>query len=766
MAPLVETLRCGWIIRQGNNMNDDSGESGFSRRETFALGTVAAGAVFASRASAAAPSTDSANVTITPPHRIVDAKGGIQVASSGDLHQVRTGATPAMTTQQGVAIADDQNSLKVGPRGPVLLNDFILREKINRFDHERIPERVVHARGTAAHGYFELTNSLGGMSKADVFQRVGERVPVFTRFSTVAGNKGSADLARDVRGFAVKFYTKEGNWDLVGNNIPVFFIQDAIKFPDLVHAVKEEPDRGFPQAQSAHDTFWDWTSLTPESMHMIMWIMSDRAIPRSFRMMEGFGVHSFRLVDAGGKSTYVKFHWRPMLGSQSVVWDEAVKINGADPDFHRRDLWNAINEGHFPEWELSVQTFDEAFAKRFDFDVLDSTKLIPEEVIPLRPIGRMVLNRNPDNHFAEVEQVAFCTQNIVPGIDFTNDPLLAGRNFSYLDTQMTRLGGPNFAQIPINQPRVPVKNYQRDGFHQMQVPKGRVAYEPNSLSVDGPREDPVNGYRSFAAHEAGDTLRVRSDTFADHFSQARMFFMSQTEPEQNHIVAALTFELSKVETKAIRDRMLGQLVNIDPSLGRRVASGLGHRGPIERIAQAVATRTNLRPSPALSILAKAKPTLQGRKVGCLVADGTDASMVEALRQATVAAGADFKVIAPKIEGAVGAGGTIIPADMQLAGGPSVLFDAVVVVAAPAGGADLATEAAAVAWVHDAFQHVKVIGFTAGAVPLLDKAGVTTAGQPADAGVIALADGGSGSSFLGAASRGRVWSREPVVKKTY
>ena len=546
----------------------------------------------------------------------------------------------------------------------------------------------------------------------------------------------------------------------------MFFIQDAIKFPDLVHAVKEEPDRGFPQAQSAHDTFWDWTSLTPESMHMIMWIMSDRAIPRSYRMMEGFGVHSFRLIDAAGKSTYVKFHWRPMLGSQSVVWDEAVKINGADPDFHRRDLWNAINEGHFPEWELSVQTFDEAFAKRFDFDVLDSTKLIPEEVIPLRPIGRMVLNRNPDNHFAEVEQVAFCTQNIVPGIDFTNDPLLAGRNFSYLDTQMTRLGGPNFAQIPINQPRVPVTNYQRDGFHQMQVPKGRVAYEPNSLSVNGPREDPVNGYRSFAAREAGDTLRVRSDTFADHFSQARMFFMSQTEPEQNHIVAALTFELSKVETKAIRDRMLGQLVNIDPSLGRRVAAGLGHRGPIERIAPAVATRTNLRPSPALSILAKAKPTLQGRKIGCLVADGTDSAMVAALRQATVAAGADFKVVAPKIEGAVGAGGTIIPADMQLAGGPSVLFDAVVVIVAPAGGADLAAEAAAVAWVHDAFQHVKVIGFTAGAVPLLDKAGATTAGQPADAGVIALADGGSSSSFLGAASRGRVWPREPIVKKTY
>jgi catalase len=757
----------GELDRQTVSIDGQLGSrGGLSRRETIALGTVAAGAMVAGQASAAPPSPDSPSVPIAPAHRIVDAAGGVQVSTAGEVHQVRTGSTPALTTQQGVVIADDQNSLKAGVRGPVLLEDFILREKINRFDHERIPERVVHARGTAAHGYFELTHSLAGISRADVFQRVGERVPVFTRFSTVAGNKGSSDLARDVRGFAVKFYTKEGNWDLVGNNIPVFFIQDAIKFPDMVHAVKEEPDRGFPQAQSAHDTFWDFISLTPESMHMIMWIMSDRSIPRSYRMMEGFGVHSFRLIDAGGKSTYVKFHWRPKLGSQSVVWDEAVKINGADPDYHRRDLWNAIDKGNFPEWELSVQTFDEAFAKRFDFDVLDATKLIPEEMIPLRPVGRMVLDRNPDNHFAEAEQVAFCTGNIVPGIDFTNDPLLQGRNFSYLDTQITRLGGPNFAQIPINQPRCPMANFQRDGHMQMQVPKGRVAYEPQSLSSTAPREDPARGFRSFAAREGGDTLRIRSDSFADHFSQARQFYMSQTPPEQNHIVAALTFELSKVETKAVRDRMLGQLVNIDPTLARRVASGLGHREAIARIAPAVATRTNLRPSPALSILAKAQPTLQGRMIGCLVADGTDPASVSALSAAVKAAGADFKVVAPQVEGATGAGGAVIPADMQLAGGPSVLFDAVVVMLAPQGGADLSHEAAAVAWVHDAFAHVKVIGFTAGAAPLMEKAGAVTAGQPADAGVIALADGGSASGFLDAAGRGRFWPRELVVRKSY
>ncbi len=667
-----------------------------------------------------------------------------------------------LTTNQGVKVSDDQNSLKVGPRGPVLLEDFALLEKINHFDHERIPERVVHARGTAAHGYFELTASLADVSKAAIFQRVGERTPLFTRFSTVAGNRGSTDMARDVRGFAVKLYTKEGNWDLVGNNMPVFFIQDAIKFPDIIHAVKEEPDRGFPQAASAHDTFWDFVSLTPESMHMIMWVMSDRAIPRSLRMIEGFGVHTFRLVNEAGRSTYVKFHWRPKLGMQSVVWDEAVKISGADPDYHRRDLWNAIDQGSFPEWELAVQLFDEDFAKRFDFDVLDASKLIPEEVLPLRVIGRMVLDQNPANVFAETEQVAFCTSHVVPGIDFTNDPLLQGRNFSYLDTQLKRLGGPNFAQIPINQPRCPMHNFQRDGHMQMSLQQGRVSYEPSALGgKDMPREDARGGYRSFAAHEEGDTLRTRPDSFADHFSQARQFFMSQTKPEQNHIVAALVFELSKVETASVRNRMLGQLDNIDATLAKRVADGLGHSGPIEAVKAAAPTRTDLKPSPALSILAKAEPTLKGRMIGCLVSDGADAGLVKALEAAAKSDGATMKVVAPKLGGVHGAGGAAIAADAQLAGSPSVLYDAVVLAVSEQGASQLAQDAAAVAFVADAYAHLKVIGHTAGAAKLLQRAGVADGD-----GVIAVGDAGSAKAFLMAASKGRVWEREAMVRPVF
>ena len=502
-----------------------------------------------------------------------------QVGTGGELHQTAGGSHPPMTTNQGGVIGDDENSLKLSQRGPVLLEDFVLIEKLNHFNHERIPERVVHARGAAAHGFFELTDSLAEITKAKILGEVGVKTPVFTRFSTVAGNMGSADTARDVRGFAVKLYTHEGNWDLVGNNIPVFFIQDAIKFPDLIHAAKQEPDRGFPQAQTAHDTFWDWASMSPESTHMLMWIMSDRAIPRSFRMMEGFGVHSFRLINEAGVSTYVKFHWRPKLGMQSVVWDEALKISGGDPDFHRRDLWNAIDTGSFPEWELGVQLFDEDFAKTFDFDILDSTKLIPEEIIPLRVIGRMVLDRNPDNYFAETEQVAFCTTHVVPGIDFTNDPLLQGRNQSYLDTQITRLGGPNFAQIPINAPRCPVRNFQRDGHMQMAAPKGRVSYSPNSLDIATERPSPKIGFDSFPVREAGDKLRVRSETFADHFSQARLFFHSQTEPEQNHIVSAFIFELSKVEIEAVRLRLLGRLANVDEAIAKRGSGWAGLRRP-------------------------------------------------------------------------------------------------------------------------------------------------------------------------------------------
>ena len=678
--------------------------------------------------------------------------------NGGELHQFAGGAHPPMTTQTGAIVADDENSLKAGERGPTLLEDGVLLEKIQHFDHERIPERIVHARGFGAHGYFELTDPLKGISRAAIFNETGVKTPVFVRFSTVAGNEGSSDLARDVRGFAVKFYTREGNWDLVGNNIPVFFIQDAIKFPDLIHAAKQEPDRAFPQAQTAHDTFWDFASLMPEAAHMLMWIMSDRAIPRSFRMIEGFGVHTYRFLNEEGKSTFVKFHWRPKLGMQSVVWDEALKISGADPDFHRRDLWHAIEQGNFPEWELGLQLFDEAFANEFDFDVLDATKLIPEELLPLRIVGRLVLDRNVDNFFAETEQVAFCVRNVVPGIDFTNDPLLQGRIFSYQDTQLSRLGGPNFQQIPINAPKCPVMHMQRDGHMQMTDPRGRVNYSPNSLQPDTPRQDPHQGLTSFVEPLEGDKLRIRAESFADHFSQARQFFESQTEPEQNHIVSAFIFELSKVETKAVRERMVGQLANVDPTIAERVAQGLGLAGSVKPVATTVKARTDLQPSPALSILQKAKQTLEGRKVGCLVADGTDAELVASLKAAVKKQKADFAVVAPKVGGAKAANGTTIEADFQLAGGSSVLFDAVVVAVSAEGAAMLRKEAAAVAWVHDAFAHCKVIGATRAAQALLDAAGVVP-----DEGVLV---GAAAEQFVTTAAQGRVWDREPKVRTIY
>ncbi len=691
---------------------------------------------------------------------MADIDPNVQPGNAGELHQLSGTGHPRLTTNQGVPISDDQNSLRAGARGPVLLEDFILREKINHFDHERIPERVVHARGSAAHGYFELTDSLADVCRADVFQRVGERTPLFTRFSTVAGNAGSTDLARDVRGFAVKMHTKEGNWDLVGNNIPVFFIQDAIKFPDLIHSVKQEPDRGFPQAASAHDTFWDFVSLTPEAMHMVMWVMSDRGIPRSLRMMEGFGVHTFRLSDKEGRGTYVKFHWRPKLGTQSVVWDEAVKISGADSDYHRRDLWTSIDEGRFPEWDLCVQLFDEDFAAKFDFDVLDATKLIPEEVIPLRVVGRMVLDRNPDNFFAETEQVAFCTSHVPPGIGFSNDPLLQGRNFSYLDTQLKRLGSPNFAQLPINQPRCPMRSFQRDGHMSVQVPKGRVAYEPNSLSGHWPRENPQAGYYSFPERMEGDKLRARPGSFADHFSQARQFFISQTKPEQDHIVAAITFELSKVETPSVVARVLGQLANIGEGVAGRVAAGLGWAKPVAPVPPAVPARTDLPPSPMLSILAKAKPTLQGRTVGMLVSEKADTGTLAAVRREVVAAGGVLKVVALKVGGVTGSDGTPVKADMQLAGAPSVLFDAVALLVSEAGADALLREAAAVDFARNAYSHCKVIGCTAGAVRLLIRAGMTEVGA---AGVLALSDAGA---FVAAAEQGRIWDREAKVQTVH
>ncbi|HEY5148009.1 MAG TPA: catalase [Polyangiaceae bacterium] len=687
--------------------------------------------------------------------------GAGDTGSGGELHQ--TSATP-LTTDQGIPISDDQNSLRAGPRGPTLLEDFVLREKITHFDHERIPERIVHARGSGAHGYFELDASMAKYTTADFLQKKGTRTPVFARFSTVAGGSGSVDLPRDVRGFAVKFYTQQGNFDLVGNNIPVFFIQDAIKFPDLIHAAKMEPDRGFPQAGTAHDTFWDFISLMPESTHMIMWAMSDRAIPRSLRMMEGFGIHTFRLVDAHGKATFVKFHWRPTIGSQSVLWDEAVKISGADPDFHRRDLHDAIAAGRFPEWELSFQLFTDEQAATFDFDVLDSTKLIPEELVPLTRVGRMVLDRNPDNFFAETEQVAFCPANIVPGIDFSDDPLLQGRLFSYLDTQLSRLGSPNFHELPINAPKCPMHNFQRDGHMRTTVAKGRVAYEPSTLEAKGPRELPATGYRTFKRDVSGPPVRERSPSFADHFSQATLFFRSQTEPEQNHIVAALVFELGKVETLEIRTRMVSQLVNVDAKLARRVADGLGMPEVPPAAPAAMAPKKLAEPSPALSLIAKARATLETRVVGCLVTDGADAGLVDQLRKAVEAEGARFKIVAPKAGGVSLASDRKLAADFAIAGGPSVFFDAVVLAVSTKGAAELARESAAIDFVRDAFGHLKVIGYTAAARPLLAKAGIEVA--EADRGLVAL-DGPRGdAAFVSEAKKGRVWEREPGVRTVY
>jgi catalase len=664
-----------------------------------------------------------------------------------------------LTTQQGVPISDDQNTLRIGPRGPALLEDLHFREKIFHFDHERIPERVVHARGFGAHGFYENYQPLADLTRADLFQRAGQRTPAFVRFSTVAGNKGSADLARDVRGFAVKLYTQQGNWDIVGNNIPVFFIQDALKFPDLIHAAKQEPDRDFPQAQTAHDNFWDFISLMPESMHMIMWAMSDRAIPRSFRFMEGFGVHTFRLVNAEGKSTFVKFHWKPKLGLQSVVWNEAVKINGADPDFHRRDLWQAIQSGNFPEWELQVQLFDQNFADSFDFDVLDATKIIPEEILEPVPVGRLVLDRMPDNFFAETEQVAFMTQNVPPGVDFSNDPLLQGRNFSYLDTQLKRLGGPNFTHIPINAPKCPFHHFQQDGHMAMRNPVGRVNYEPNSFG-DGPRESPQQGFRSFAEAEEGQKVRLRAESFADHYSQARLFFNSQTPPEQRHIAMALTFELSKVETPVIRERMVSHLLNIDEGLAETVADKLGLKQLPKAADAAVAPRDDLEPSPALSILENGPGSFAGRKVGVLVGPGADAVLLRKLQAAIEKEGAVMEVVAPKVGGVEAADGSWIEGRHMIDGGPSVLFDAVALVLSEEGAERLTGEAAARDFVADAFAHCKFIGFTSGAVPLLQKAGVD---PDADEGLIGLDDPKAIADFIESCRKLRLWSRETAVK---
>ncbi len=622
----------------------------------------------------------------------------------GEVHQVPPPGGAGMTTANGVTIADGQNSLKVGARGPILLQDHVLREKTFHFDHERIPERVIHARGFGAHGTFTCTRAIPDLTIAAPFQAEGTETPVFVRFSTVTGSRGSFDLARDVRGFAVKMYTKDGNWDLVGNNIPVFFIQDPIKFPDLVHAVKEEPDRGFPQAQSAHDTFWDFIVHMPESMHMIMWQMSDRTIPRSFRFMEGFGVHSFYFIGPDGQVKFVKFHWKPRLGLQSVLWDEAVKINGADPDYHRRDLWEAIRGGDYPEWDLCVQVFDQAFADTWDFDVLDSTKVIPEELVPAEPIGVLQLNRTVDNFFQETEQVAFCTQNLIPGIGNSDDPLLHGRNFSYLDTQLKRLGSPNFTQIPINRPRgCPVHNFFQDGHMQMQNRKGRINYEPNGFN-EGARADPRTGYRDAPVPVSGGRERMRSDTFADHYSQARLFYLSQTVPEQRHIAEALIFELGKCEIPRIREQMVAHLLVIDGGLAADVAAGLGLARMPAPAPTDTPARTDLPLSMPLNMLSR-PTTFEGRLLGVLVDDGHDANVLGELAFAALRAGARMKVVALRPGGARSRTGGLTKADMLLRGGKSVLFDAIAVLG---GSGALAAHTATGDFLRDAWMHGKFI----------------------------------------------------------
>ena len=646
------------------------------------------------------------------------------LASSLDRVRLDAGGE-SLTTNQGVRVSDNQNSLKAGLRGPALLEDFVLREKITHFDHERIPERVVHARGSAAHGFFEAYGPLAEFTRAAPFAEAGKLTPVFVRFSTVAGERGSKDTARDVRGFAVKFYTDEGNWDLVGNNMPVFFIQDAMKFPDLVHAVKPEPHNGMPQAASAHDTFWDFVSLMPESTHTLMWLMSDRAIPRSYRMMQGFGVHTFRLVNDQNQSVFCKFHWKPLFGTHSLVWDEAVKISGADPDFHRRDLWEAIECGDFPEWELGLQIFTEEKSAEFSFDVLDATKIVPEELVPVVPVGRMVLNRNPDNFFAETEQVAFCTAHVIPGIDFSNDPLLAGRIHSYVDTQITRLGGPNFHEIPINSPVANFQNNQRDGMHRQALHRGRVAYEPNSLGGGCPFQAGSAGFVSFPAPVHEDKVRGKPEKFAEHYAQATLFFASQTAVEQDHIIAAFRFELSKVTVPAIRQRMVASLVNVSPALAAGVAAGLGMEVPAalpRAIENPQSPEVNV--SPALSLMAlPGECGIRTRQIAVLVADGVHHASIAAIQKALTAQGATVHFVGPRIGRFVAENGKEIEANKSMENSPSVLFDALVLPDGVAAVTALTEDGHTMDYVKDQARHCKPIFALGASRQLLELAGI-------------------------------------------
>ena len=658
-------------------------------------------------------------------------------ATVGPLDRVRVdGGDQTLTTNQGVQVADNQSSLKVGLRGPTAMEDFILREKITHFDHERIPERVVHARGSAAHGYFESYKDLTELTRAAPFAQAGKRTPVFVRFSTVAGERGSADTVRDVRGFAVKFYTDEGNWDLVGNNMPVFFIQDAMKFPDLIHAVKPEAHNAIPQASSAHDTFWDFVSLMPESTHMLMWLMSDRAIPRSLRMMQGFGVHTFRLVNAEGESKFCKFHWHPIAGTHSLIWDEAVKIAGADCDFHRRDLWEAIEAGAYPEWELGLQVFSEADADKFGFDVLDPTKLVPEEMVEVIPVGKMTLNRNPDNFFAETEQVAFCTAHVVPGIDFTNDPLLQGRIHSYLDTQISRLGGPNFHEIPINSPLAGVYNNQRDGMHRQAIHRGRASYEPNSLGGGCPFQGGMQGYTSFPQQIAADMVRGKPELFADHYSQARLFWNSQSPAEQAHIASAFRFELTRVQTPAVRIRVVSMLVNVDPLLAEDVAQGLGLEVPPAMPLASDLPIPEYAPSPTLSMLFRPGETgIRTRRVAVLVASGVDSATVQAIYASLLTDGAVPRLVGAQLGKVATSDGRSLDVEISLEAAPSALYDAVVVPDCSATTTGWLRNNQALDFLRDQYQHCKpMLMFESGAA-LLEKAGITIADGQADPGVI-------------------------------
>ena len=650
-----------------------------------------------------------------------------------------------LTTNQGVPVADNQNSLKAGLRGPALLEDFILREKITHFDHERIPERIVHARGSGAHGYFECYEPLSKFTRASIFAAAGKRTPVFVRFSTVVGERGSADTVRDVRGFAVKFYTDEGNWDLVGNNIPVFFIQDAMKFPDLIHAAKPEPHFAMPQAATAHDTFWDFVSLMPESTHMLMWAMSDRAIPRSYRMMQGFGVHTFRLVNEKGQTRFVKFHWEPVAGTHSLDWDEAVKIAGADSDFHRRDLWESIEAGAFPEWELGMQIFSEEQAEAFSFDVLDATKLIPEELVPVTPVGRMVLNRNPDNFFAETEQIAFCTAHIVPGLDFSNDPLLAGRIHSYVDTQISRLGGPNFHEIPINSPVAEVHNNQRDGMHRQAIPRGRVSYEPNSLGGGCPFQAGARGFTSFPESISEDKVRGKAERFAEHYAQARLFWNSQAPIEKAHILRAFRFELTKVQTPAVRERVVAMLANVANELARSLAKDLGMKMPaLLPSAMKKPVSPEVETSPRLSLFARpGDGRIQGRKVAIIVADGVDGAFVKSAQGALDKLGAVARLVGARLGTVKSEQGESIEVDATLETTPAVLYDGLILPSGRGAAQALGKVGQAAEFIKDQYRHCKAILAVGTGCDLLAKADVPK-GLPngdADPGLLLFAEKG-------------------------